>query len=167
MTYAALTACQRSFSNHITPAGERNAARLHWTIVNSLGLSPNDVIHASPDLKVYRIVASQLGNRFSRLPQEATIVVLSRPNENELVHRANRLQGNCRLVAYNTEDDVDQMSMRSFELATACVFDPESGKVARIFDGLPRRVPSYMHVELSEHSDSSLSLQASRIASLR
>ena len=72
------------------------------------------------------------------------------------------------MIAYNDESQIDGLSMRSFDLATACLFDQQSRKVVRVFDGgNSRRVADYLHVELSEHTDSTLSMYASRIAALR
>jgi hypothetical protein len=62
---------------------------------------------------------------------------------------------------------MDELSLRSFEQATACLFDPEAAKIVRIIDGLPRRVRDYLHIELGELSDSALGMHAQRIAALR
>lgn len=167
MSLAAITTCQRSFREHVSPICERSALRLHWAIVNALGIQPSDVIHASQDLKVFSMITNRIGNQFSKLGRGATISIVSQISEIDLVNRSLRLQPGHRLVVYNHERDLDAMPQRSFDAATACFFDQASKKVVRIFDGPPRRVSEYVHIELSEHSDSSLSMQASRIASLR
>jgi hypothetical protein len=136
--------------------------------MNSLGLRPSDIIYAPIELPVFHAIAALAGARHTHREDEATIWILFRPAENELISHINKLEYDRRIVAYNEESQIDGLSLRSFEMATACLFDQESKKVVRVFDAGSRKKGSdYLHVELGEHSDSSLSIYASRIAALR
>lgn len=157
----------RSFGDKFAPTCRRNATRLHWIVVNAIGLRPSDIIHAVPDFPLYPEVAKQVGASFSHREDGATITILSRVPEADLLSRVNRLAPGNRILAFNRDRDIDAMSLRSFEMVTACLFDQESGLLVRVFDARPRPVADYLHVELIEHSDASLAIQAQRIASLR
>ena len=168
MITAAIASCPRSFSGALRHQCPAMLGRLHWAVMNSIGLREGDIIHSPTELPIFQAVAKLLGIRWTRQDTDATIVILNQPGESELLSLVGRLRDDRRVIAYNDESQIDGLSMRSFDLATACLFDQQSRKVVRVFDGgNSRRVADYLHVELSEHTDSTLSMYASRIAALR
>lgn len=146
---------------------ERFEARLHALVINSIGVRRNDHIYVSPALNVQRRAAIDLGATFVATMKEANVFFFCAVSEMELIRRVNKLPPGSRIVTYNDEADVDHMSLSSFEAATACIFDPNCKKVVRVFDPPRKGRGDYLHIEMSEHCDSALAMQATRIASLR
>lgn len=167
MGTAIIATCQRSFNERMAKVCEQSSMRLHWAVLNALGLQPTDILHCSKDLRVFTEIAKRAGNQFSPLGRDASLTIISQISENDLLDRAARLAPGRRLVVYSQEHQIDAMPLRCFDMATACLFDQDSRKVVRIFDGPPRRIREYLHIELAEHDDASLTMQASRIAALR
>src|SRR3546814_194688 len=100
--------------------------------------------------------------------EKASVIFLYRPEEPELLGIVSKLAEGKRVIAYNDQSQVDALSLKSFQNVTACLFDHDSKKVVRIYDGGEQpRVSDYIHVEINDHTDSALSVYASRIASLR
>ncbi len=147
--------------------GERYQARLHALVISAIGLRKGDCIYVSPALGVQRSAASEMGAIFVSAVKEANIFLLSALSEMELIRRVNKLPSGSRIVIYNDEDEVDGMSLSSFEAATACIFDPSCRMVVRVFDPPRKGRGDYLHIEMAELADSALSMQATRIASLR
>lgn len=153
--------------------------RIHWMAMSCIGLRPEDQMHIAPELHHIAAIAEAIGITCVPKPDAATIVILYRPKESERLLRVNRLADGCRILVHNEESDIDDMRDRVFELATACIFDRQSRKLLMVYDSLlcngteakevvrKSRHGPYIHVELSEISDSSLSIQASNIAALR
>ncbi|QAY80184.1 hypothetical protein [Sphingosinicella sp. BN140058] len=161
-------ASQRSFASHLGAHCPHGIARLHWAVMNSLGLGPSDLVCSPIELRIFHSIAALSGAQMTRSTVDATITILWNASEVDVLSAAARLLPSRRIAAYNDERQIDGLALRGFEMATACLFDQDSKKVVRIFDSQqPRRLPEYLHVELGEHSDSSLSMYASRIASLR
>jgi hypothetical protein len=145
--------------------------RLHWMALSCVGMRTGDVIHAVAELANLADVARRIGFECVHQPANATVHILHRPKESELLVHVAKLKEGCRMLVYNEMSDIDLMHERSFEVVTACIFDRQSGKVVRIFDPLDKKkrtkIDSYIDVELGEINDSSLSIQASKIAALR
>lgn len=146
--------------------------RIHLMSLSCAGLKKGDIVHAGAELPEIEAMVRGLGYQFSAHPALGTIIMLHRPRENDLLGQINRLRQGNRIIVYNLESDIETMTERSFELATACIFDSASAKVLRVFDSIPpkgacRRIDSYIDVELDEESDAGLSIHASRIAALR
>jgi hypothetical protein len=140
--------------------------RIHWMALGAAGLRVGDRLHVAPTLPIVLDVAMALGAEKATTIAGATIIVSHKPTENQLISLINRLKPDVRLLVYNDECDIEGMFERSFDLATACIFDQESRKVVRIYDK-ECKVKAYIEVELTELSDSSISMQATRIATLR
>lgn len=140
--------------------------RIHWMALGAAGMRVGDRLHVAPTLPIVLDVALALGAEKALNQSVATMIVSHRPTENQLISLVNRLKPNVRLIVYNDECDIEAMFERSFDLATACIFDQESRKVVRIYDQ-DCKVKAYIAVELTELSDSSISMQATRIATLR
>lgn len=150
---------------------KREHLRIHWLALGAAGMRPGDKVHVPMGYEFISEVANAMGCLRVDNPNHAHIVILSKPRENELLSQISRIARGNRIVVYNDENDIDEMTPRCFDLATACVFDRESGKVVRLFDhiedGRRTTVSSYINVELTDINDSSLSIHASRIAALR
>jgi hypothetical protein len=140
--------------------------RLHWMTLGAAGIRKDDRIFVSPALTSVIGTISSLGIERLPMKKEATMLVVHRPTNNELLSMMNRLEPNVRLVVYSDEKDLDCMSEKTFDLATACIFDQESRKTVRIYDR-PCKIESYISIELADITDSAMSMQAARIATLR
>lgn len=148
-----------------TPHGLR---RLNLMAMSCIGLHSKDVVHVAPSLEGIQIIMSRMDVPCVSHPAMATVVIRDRPSETELLTQLSRLREGNRVLVFNDECDIEHMPERCFEIVTACVFDHESKRVLRVFDGYkPRRIQSYVDVELNDISDSALAISASRIASLR
>lgn len=149
----------------------RDHVRIHWMALGSAGIRPGETIMVPREYEFLADIAADLGCVRTMTAAQATIVVLARPNESDLLNQISKLSSGRRLIVYNNERDIDAMPERCFDLVTACVFDRESKKVVRVFDpirgGKRTCVDSYVNVELTDINDSSLSIHASRIAALR
>lgn len=146
----------------------RSHRRLHLMALSCIGFQPRDVIHVVPSLDSISDVIASFGLPSVGHPAMATVVVQDRPRETELLTQLSRLKQGNRILVFNDESDIENMPERCFEIVTACVFDHESKRVLRVFDGYkPRKIPSYIDVELNDISDSALAINASRIAALR
>lgn len=140
--------------------------KLHVLMLQSLGLKTGESIYV-PSQPVVQAIAQKLQISVTWAEEDAAISVLYRPKETELLHRLSRMNTGRRIVVYNTEKDIDQISMRSLDLATAYIYDQRSGTAIRVFDPPPKKVGDFIHVEVSELSQAALLLHISRIASLR
>ncbi len=153
-------------------------ARVHWMALSCAGIRQDDIVHATKDIPGLERIARRLG--FSCVPvwNGASVVIIHRPKEPDLLARIAKLPQGARLLVYNDEGDIDEMMDRTFDLAIACIFDRVTKKVIRVFDALEPekgdsknrkrlKVDSYIDVELGEINDSSLAIHASRIAALR
>lgn len=140
--------------------------RINWMALGATGLRVGDRLHAPPALSVFINVALSLGAERVLSQGEATVIACHRPSSNQLLSLINRMNPDVRLVVFNDDSDIEDMFERTFDLATACIFDQESHKVVRIYDKTCK-VKDYIEVELTELSDSSISMQATRIATLR
>lgn len=158
---------QRTFALEFRALAPAMPARLHWAVTHALGLSSNDVLYASEGLGAYKAVATYLSCGFVHEAQDASVLFLLEPKESKLLNTAKLLKPGQRIAAFNSTEQTEKLSLRSFEMATACLFDHEANFVARIFDGGPKRVADYLEVEISDHNDASLAMHTSRIASLR
>ena len=157
-----------SMAEEIRRICQCKGGRLHWVVLSSLGLRSTDVIHSPRDLEVFRAICAHLGNAWTSIESDADITILVRPVESSLVTQIGRLKQGRRMVVYNDENDLDDLDLRTFEMATVCFFDHETRMIARLFDyGARPKGHNYLHVELNEFTDSSLALHASRIAALR
>lgn len=149
----------------------RDHLRIHWMALGSAGIRPGETIVVPREYDFLGDIAEDLGCIRTTTMAQATIIVLARPNESDLLNQISKLVAGRRLIVYNDERDIDAMPERCFDLVTACVFDRESKKVVRVFDpikgGKRTCVDSYVNVELTDINDSSLSIHASRIAALR
>lgn len=142
--------------------------RLNLMAMSCIGLQPKDVVHVVPSLEAIQEVVNQLSIPCVGHPAMATVVIQDRPRETDLLTQLSRLRQGNRILVFNDECDIEHMPERCFELVTACIFDHRSKKVLRVFDGYkPRRIQSYVDVELDDISDSALAINASRIAALR
>lgn len=142
--------------------------RLHWAVLTSIGLRAEDVIHSPRDLDIYHTICVQIGNRWTPIDTDANIVIHFRPPEALLISQVNRIKPGDRIISFNKEYELEDLEMKTFDLATACFFDSETKMIARFFDYLQaKRKGDYLHIEMNECSDSSLALHASRIAALR
>lgn len=146
--------------------------RINWMALSCAGLLPYDICHVSKELPQMQQIAKAIGLQLTPTANDATLGMLYRPKEPDLLGRVNRLEAGSRLIVFNMEDDIDAMMDRTFDLAIAAVFDRDSGMVLRLFDSLTekgdrRGLESYIHIELNELTDASLSIQASRIAAMR
>ncbi|AXK43743.1 hypothetical protein [Erythrobacter aureus] len=146
---------------------ERFEARLHALVINAIGLRRGDCIYVSPTLNIQRATAREMGASFVSKMKDANIFLFASVSEMELIRRVNKLPPGSRVISYSDESQVDNMSLSSFEAATACIFDPNCRKVVRVFDPPRKGRGDYLHIEMSELADSTLSMQATRIASLR
>ena len=157
----------------VRPRVEHGHLRIHWMALGSAGMAANDCVWVPTEYAFLADVVLALGFSLAAAAKGADIAILAKPKEPDLLGKISRLDGKRRLIVYNDECDIGDMPDRCFDLATACVFDRESGKVVRIFDPLVKgcRAPgvgaSYINVELADLDDSALSVNASRIASLR
>lgn len=165
MTIAALSPHWNFTSDNLNET--QISQRLNWVVANCVGFKKTDVVTAGRDIAFFRDAAKKCGSEFSIKSGKATVTIVNCPTELELVNRVTRLQKGCRLIVFNPEKDVDTMSLRSFEIVTACIFDRETSSVVRIFDALPRKVDEFIHIELAEQFGSALKMEISRIASLR
>lgn len=151
-------------ARHVPPA----QVRLAWIALGSVGFKPGDNLHVPPCLAPIHEIACELGVECIGHPAMASVVIQERPRETELLTQLSRLRPGNRLLVFNDESDIENMPERCFELVTACVFDHESKRVLRVFDGYrPRRSKSYIDVELNDVSDAVLAASAARIAALR
>jgi hypothetical protein len=163
-----ITADRRSFTAELGPRCPDHLAQLHWTVIQSVGLRPQDVVYAPIELAVFQTISTRAGFERAKREEKASVIFLYRPEESELLGIASKLEEGRRLIAYNDLSQVDALSLKSFQNVTACLFDHDSKKVVRIYDGGEQpRVSEYIHVEINDHTDSALSVYASRIASLR
>lgn len=142
--------------------------RIHEMALGCLGLQPKDTVHIVPCLIHLQALANRMGIRCVSHPAMASVLIQDRPRETEVLSHLSRMRLGNRLVVFNDESDIEAMPERCFELVTACIFDQESKRVVRVFDSYkPRRVNSYIDIELSEISDAAMTINASRIAALR
>lgn len=142
--------------------------RMTWIALGSIGFKPGDNLHIPSCLPQISDIASELGVACIGHPAMASVVIQERPRETELLTQLSRLRPGNRLLVFNDEADIENMPERCFELVTACIFDHESKRVLRVFDGYrPRRSRSYIDVELNDVSDAVLAANAARIAALR
>jgi hypothetical protein len=148
-----------------TAAAQR---RIHEIALGCLGLQPKDTVHIVPCLEHLHALARKMNIRCVSHPAMASVVIQDRPRETEVLSHLSRMRLGNRLLVFNDECDIETMPERCFELVTACIFDQESKRVLRVFDSYkPRRVDSYIDIELSEISDAAMTINASRIAALR
>lgn len=142
--------------------------RINWIALGCLGLTPDDVVHFPSSQSALIKVARKFGATLAPTASKATIATYDRLPESDVMQIVGKMQPGTRLVIFNDERDLDMMTERCFDLVTACVFDRESHTVMRIFDAhRPRKISSYIEVELSDISDAALAMSASKIASLR
>jgi len=158
------SALRESIANG-TPSRMR---RIHYMAMSCIGLQQKDVVHVVPTLDCIQEVMNELGIPCVGHPAMATVVIQDRPRETDLLTQLSRLRKGNRILVFNDECDIEHMPERCFELVTACIFDHESKRVLRVFDGYkPRKIQSYIDVELNDISDSALAISATRIAALR
>lgn len=157
---------ETSFKNSLGRRGHA-AGRLDWCVAASLGLADTDAISAPIHMPAWRAIADLYGLTFQKACDNTSIRILYSPSEGELAALVGRLAGNQRIVAYNDERRLSEIPLRSFDMATACLFDSDSETVVRIFDRQPRSNDDYIHVEVADLTEAALSFQAQRIASLR
>lgn len=168
MISGAITANRRSFLSELGKRCSPQMARLHWTVIQSAGLLPGDTLYAPIELAIFQTIASRSGIQQALREDKASIIFLYHPVEAELLAIVSKLEMGRRVIAYNDDRQIETYPMKSFEALTACLFDPDAKKAVRFFDGGETpKVDEYIHLELSEHNDPSLAIQASRIASLR
>lgn len=142
--------------------------RITWIALGSIGFKTGDNLHVPSCLPQISDIANELGVACIGHPAMASVVIQERPRETELLTQLSRLRPGNRLLVFNDEADIENMPERCFELVTACIFDHESKRVLRVFDGYrPRRSRSYIDVELNDVSDAVLAANAARIAALR
>lgn len=146
----------------------KEQVRINWIAIGCLGITPDDVVHFPSSQEALIRVARQLGATLATNASKATIITYDRLPEHDLMQIVGKMRPGTRLIIFNDERDLDMMNERCFDLVTACVFDRESGTVMRVFDAhRPRKISSYIEVELSDISDAALAMSASKIASLR
>lgn len=167
MISGVITADRRSFVSGLGTRCPDHMVLLHWTVIQSIGLLPQDIVYVPIELAVFQAIANRAGIERAKREEAATVIFMYRPAEAELLGAVSKLAEGKRIVAYHDESQIDALSLKSFVNVTACLFDHESKKVVRIFDGGTPRIDDYIHVELNEHNDQTLSVYASRIASLR
>ena len=146
----------------------REKVRINWLALGCLGLTSEDTIYFPSSQPALIHVARKFGATLAPSAAKATVVGYDRLPESDLMLLVGKMKKGTRLVIFNDESDLERMTERCFDLVTACIFDRESRTVMRVFDAhRPRRIPSYIEVELSDISDAALAMNASKIASLR
>lgn len=168
MSTEMLTADRGSFTRNLGRRCSDSIARLHWMVIQSIGLKPDDILYIPIELAVFRAIPALQTVSTVRRDDGASVVFLYRPAEVDLLAAAAKLTGRRRIIAYNDEDQIDALPMKSFASASACLFDHDAKKVVRFFDGADESDdPDYLQIEIGEHGDHALSLFAAKIASLR
>lgn len=140
--------------------------RLHWVLMTAAGLKDDEVCHIARGLDPIDKIAQAIGLSCTESPQEASLCIFSRLKESHLLMLANQIKPGSRIIAVNEEHEIGSMTDRSFELATAAIFDRESRTVLRIFDA-EAPTAGYIHIELADMNDQEAATAAARIADAR
>ena len=142
----------------------KEMVRVNWIALGCLGITPDDTVHIPSSQPALIRVARKFGATISPTAAKASIIAYDRLPENDLMLLVGKMKPGTRVITFNDECDVDKMADRCFDV----VIDRESKTIVRIFDShRPRKIPSYIEVELSDMSDAALAMSASKIASLR
>lgn len=145
--------------------------RINWLALVAIGLNEKDVIYVVTELMTLRGALEKLGCKCTHRPESATVTILYRPKENELLSMSMRMKKGSRILVFNEMEDIEKMTHRIFEIVIACIFDRQSNKVLRVIDPLEGgkrvKVENYINVELNDICDSALANHATKIASLR
>src|SRR3546814_4248238 len=133
MIFETITANRRSFASVLGPRCPDNLALLHWTVIQSVGLLPGDIVYAPIELAVFQKISARAGFERADREEKASVIFIYRPVEPELLGIVSKLAEGKRVIAYNDQRQVDGISLKSFKNVTACLFDHDSNKVVRLY----------------------------------
>lgn len=158
---------QLDLLDRLSQASDAND-RLAWVLFSALGIRTHDLIYISSSFPRLIDVARRLSLSLAPHREESTVDLIVPPKELELLAQIANLPSGHRLVAINAFQDMNSLSQRSFDIATAAFFDSSANKIVRIFDPeCPTHNGNYLHVEMNEATNSTLLSQANKIASWR